>query len=229
MVFDETNYDESFGYASMVREFMRARLQPPPIPQSLRPQIFAQGDCCWGTRPENSFEMYLMWDYIVQLLPDRLINYVAVSHAGHGINSYGLQFALGYGPLVVIVQNSWGGAYNDHAENACSISRTYNQIKRLLKMIPEDAAERYYHKRIVLIWSEFRDICQYAVQDYRTIDVQLKKIAGVGQFRDRGDYDTEERESIENSLSPDVGNWKQLKNQVELFCAARQALKKLIE
>jgi len=60
---ESSNNEASFGYVNMVRTFMRAGVQPPSIPKSLWPKIFAQENWCWGTQPVDSFGMYLMWDY----------------------------------------------------------------------------------------------------------------------------------------------------------------------
>ena len=48
--------------------------------------------------------------------PDR--EYVAVGHAGHGINSYAMHYFLVYGPVALFAQLPWGGAYMDSTETA---------------------------------------------------------------------------------------------------------------
>lgn len=41
---------------------------------------------------------------------------LALNHAGHGINSYGLNLRMQIGPVLLVVQYGWGGVYMDTAE-----------------------------------------------------------------------------------------------------------------
>jgi hypothetical protein len=44
-------------------------------------------------------------------LTDQVDDYTAVSHSGHGINSYSINVSIVKAPLAVLFQLSWGGVY----------------------------------------------------------------------------------------------------------------------
>jgi hypothetical protein len=60
--------------------------------------------------------MYFFDSYLWEALKGRAADYLAFSHAGHGINSYSLNYHLIDGPLVLMVQTPFGGAYAGAAE-----------------------------------------------------------------------------------------------------------------
>ncbi len=55
--------------------------------------------------------MYMFDRYLHDALADQSPDYVAFSHAGHGVNSYALNYHLVDGPLVLVVQAPYGGVY----------------------------------------------------------------------------------------------------------------------
>ena len=54
--------------------------------------------------------MYMFEDYISEALIGTAPDYVAFCHAGHGMNSYAINYHLVDGPLALFVQAPWGGA-----------------------------------------------------------------------------------------------------------------------
>jgi hypothetical protein len=81
-------------------------------------------------------------------------DYVAVSHAGHGINSYGLNLYLVTGPVGVFVQHLWGGHYDDPQRSNAEVTRTYVLLRELLAALKEPAPQP---ARYVLQYSDFRN------------------------------------------------------------------------
>ena len=60
---------------------------------------------------DDPFDMYAFDNpaltetrFLVDVLLDRVADYAAVSHAGHGINSYGLNFHLVHDRLAILMQ-----------------------------------------------------------------------------------------------------------------------------
>ena len=98
----------------MVATFQSAALPEPPIPERLRTDVYRIEEWCWATRPIDAMEMYMFREYPGEVLSGRVADYVAVSHAGHGANSYGISLHLVYGRLAVFVQTLWGGVYTDN-------------------------------------------------------------------------------------------------------------------
>jgi len=82
--------------------------------------------------------------------------YAAVSHAGHGINSYGLNVYIVTQHIAIFVQHGWGGVYNDPAENHATIARTYILLRELLSATKTPAKTR-----AVLMYSDFRQVAYF--------------------------------------------------------------------
>jgi hypothetical protein len=47
-------------------------------------------------------EMYMFREYPEEVFVGNVIDYVAVTHSGYGVNSYAVSFHLVYGPLPVV-------------------------------------------------------------------------------------------------------------------------------
>ena len=151
------------GYLNLLNSFKDAGIESPPIPEELRPQLIMQDTWCWATRPIDHYEMYMgAHPYIEELFEKSVENYAAVSHAGHGLNSSGLQFNLVFGPVAIIIQNSYGGVYMDENITARSIAATYTHIRNLIDCISPLETGRI-DDRVVIVWSEFRGINQYSI------------------------------------------------------------------
>ncbi|MDQ3770714.1 MAG: hypothetical protein M3343_01315 [Actinomycetota bacterium] len=46
-----------------------------------------------------------------EVLTSDVENYVSFCHAGHGVNSYSINYHLIYGPVADFMQVGWGGVY----------------------------------------------------------------------------------------------------------------------
>ncbi|MFE3192798.1 hypothetical protein ACFXHA_27570 [Nocardia sp. NPDC059240] len=141
-------------YDTMRELFERNDLGVPPIPPALRPELRQFGRWAFGTRTVEPFEMYMFHGYIQEAQRAWVPDYVAVSHAGHGINSYAITYQLCAGPLVVIAQSGWGGVYSDPVESAAMLRRMFAGIATLvgdLAVAHVDAGHRW-----LIVHSEFR-------------------------------------------------------------------------
>ncbi len=102
------------GFGDLVRTFDEAKLELPPIPEQLRPRLRRLGPWVWATRSIEPDGMYMFREYVAELFREPVDDYVAVSHAGHGTNSYGLSYHAH--PLVAPRQS--GGAVSDRHHRA---------------------------------------------------------------------------------------------------------------
>ena len=80
----------------------------------------------------------------------------AVSHAGHGITSWALNFHLVYEQLAVIMQVGWGGFERDNAKAAQTIAKHWARVAQLLAT-PPDPSVAAQRQRLVVPYSDFRE------------------------------------------------------------------------
>lgn len=102
------------------RMFSNAGLSLPPIPERFSNALRMTTNWCFSTCAINPDVMYMFDQYLWEALAGQSPDYLAFSHAGHGLNSYALNYQLVDGPLVLIVQAPFGGVYmtNAHTEGA---------------------------------------------------------------------------------------------------------------
>lgn len=118
--------------ADLEATFAVEGLGRPPVPLALRARLRRLGDWCWSTRADvDGGRMYGFGEYEHEALTGEPGNYVAVSHGGHGINSYGITYLLVYGRLTVLAQAPWGGAYHS-SEEAAGVSSLLERCSRLI-------------------------------------------------------------------------------------------------
>ena len=146
--------------------FGDAGIAAPPIPTSCRGALTILGPWWWGSVLMHPFSMY-MFD-----APDDLMGtwnrqpLFALSHAGHGVNSYGLNLAVAAGPVAAFVQHGYGGAYSDPVRDLERIAATYARLHQVIT-----AAEQHPSSpaRWLLLMSKFRAV--YQLIDLETLAV----------------------------------------------------------
>jgi hypothetical protein len=139
--------------------FREAGLAAPPIPSRFESSLQALGPWWFATNDVSPPAMYLFeTDFLLTLLTDQLEDFVAVSHAGHGANSYALSYFLVDGPLVLFLQTAWGGVYKD-AEAAASAWRLLvSHVERLIQAARSSTGVNAggAEERLVVVNSDFR-------------------------------------------------------------------------
>jgi hypothetical protein len=185
---------ETPAWVELTAKFTEAGLPLPPIPDQLRRQLRTEGDWCWSTRPINAFDMYL-WDasvvgwepsgentgryFFVDVMRDQVPDYAAVSHAGYGINSYGLNYHLVHDRVAILMQVGWGGYLTDNAEASRRLAGYWARVAELLETPP--GPQTPPGKRLTVFFSDFRwmpPLCGWVSrpsteEDTRLWDVQL--------------------------------------------------------
>jgi hypothetical protein len=124
------------AWEGMVQLLASWGLSAPPVPVRLRPALRGRGRACWSTRREdNGSEMY-MWTLAeaAGVLSGDTRDYLAVSHAGHGVNSYAVTYHLVYRGLALFVQEAWGGAYMDNDAQAASVADMFDRCRILVDL-----------------------------------------------------------------------------------------------
>lgn len=118
--------------AEMQETLRDAGLSPAPVPGALASDLRLRGPWCWSTRDIDPMTMYLFRDYPVEVLLGAVPEYLAVSHAGYGVNSYAITYQLVFGGLAAFVQVLWGGAYVDSEESAAKVRDQFAKLTTLV-------------------------------------------------------------------------------------------------
>ncbi|GAA4962237.1 hypothetical protein GCM10023205_27450 [Yinghuangia aomiensis] len=150
--------------------FAKARLPEPPIPDALRPGLMALGPWNFGTRPMDAMDMYLFDAYLYEALCADVEPYVAVSHAGHGVSSYALNYHLVYGPLLLFVQGHFGGIYGDAERDRAELAEQFRECADLIAAVDRLGGAAARHPRLFVAFSPMRQIAVCAPHPGRVAD-----------------------------------------------------------
>jgi hypothetical protein len=81
-----------------------------------------------------------------------------VSHAGHGTNSYAINYHLVYRRLALFSQVLWGGLYTDKASSTAAVAELFGYCKALIDAAEQCAAETEAPTRLVCLYSSMRGV-----------------------------------------------------------------------
>jgi hypothetical protein len=123
--------------ARVKRTFERAGLAVPPIPERFKRSLRVLDGWCFATRKIDGFSMYSFDGLISEALCGHAPDYVAISHAGHGVNSYAVSYFLVDGPLVLLTQAPWGGVYMEADSAASGVKALFDRCSELIDAISQ--------------------------------------------------------------------------------------------
>jgi hypothetical protein len=92
--------------------FSNAGLAFPTLPDELAVKLKERDQWVFSTRPIRMWP-YELDRYVHQSQTRQIRDYVLLSHSGHGISSYAIQYYLVHGHLRMFLHLGWGGAYDD--------------------------------------------------------------------------------------------------------------------
>jgi hypothetical protein len=131
----------------------RAGIALPPLGSRELTDVHTYCRWSWGSRYVPGDDLYLFnVDVVAQVLIDDG-PFFALSHGGHGINSYGLSLVTTAGPVAAFVQHGYGGGYMNLVTRLISINTTYSRLRGLFDGLRElpGATTRW-----LLVFSDFR-------------------------------------------------------------------------
>lgn len=141
-----------------------AGLALPFVPPELEGSFRERVEWCFASREISPIDMYLFRRYLFEAMTEEVPDYVAISHAGHGVNSYAITYHLVRGPLAIFAQAGWGGVYMDREQ---STREVVEQLKSCasLAAAAEDLADALPPSpaRLVVACSPFRwvGVCRW--------------------------------------------------------------------
>ena len=148
------------GWRDLCVTFGDAGLSVPPIPKAHRAELSGLYKWCWSTRADISPGDMYMFEYVNEILAGPVSDYSAVCHAGHGMNSYGLNVTIVKAPLALLFQHSLGGAYSNPTTDFIQIAACFAYMRSLVTSADRVHAEDDSLRHLVA-WSDFRRIADY--------------------------------------------------------------------
>lgn len=112
----------------------RHGLDLPPIPEELRRNFKERDRWCFSSRPVKIWP-YEFDEYVKEAETKRLSDYVLLTHAGHGVNSYAIHYYVIRGPLRLFLQLAWGGIYEDQRKTTVAVNQCFKLADRLLELV----------------------------------------------------------------------------------------------
>lgn len=131
-------------------------------------------------------DMYFFWRYAVEAVAAPTKDYIAISHAGHGANSYSINYHLVYGPLALFTQAGWGGLYTDRDKAAASVAGQFRASTALIDAVDSLRSKGWLgRRRLLVLDSDFRGsaVCAWLDQPLESEEAAstwLRKHAGRG-------------------------------------------------
>lgn len=119
------------GWDDLVATFTSAGVSVPPIPAALRPYLERRDEWFWSTRDLERGELYDP-QLLMEEATSPVVDYVAIAHVGHGVNSDFVTYQAVFGPVALFAQAGWGGAYVDGAEQTAKLSAQFEAIAKVL-------------------------------------------------------------------------------------------------
>lgn len=127
-----TSFSRNPAVQDLLDFFARNDLGAPPLPPELATSIEKRRDFQWSSR-ELPFSPYAPFQYVEELVRSPPGDYVALSHDGHGANSYALHYQLVRGRLAMLLQIGWGGAYMDKPVAAKCVATAMSAADKIVK------------------------------------------------------------------------------------------------
>ncbi len=148
----------------MRRRFVEAGLSEPPVPAAVEPALQSPEEWLFATREMDPVDMYLFEPYLIEVLAAPVEDYFALSHAGHGTNSFAINYQLVFGPIALFAQVPWGGIYMDPQASAAEVDRLFQECRSTIAAAEKLATD--VTTRLLICESAMRGIriCEWLPQ-----------------------------------------------------------------
>ena len=112
------------GFENAKKLFLQAGLAFPKLPDELAGQLEKRQEWLYSTR-NIAISPYDLQHYVREATRGPVDNYVILSHSGHGVNSYAIQYYLVWNGLRMFLFLGWGGVYMDSKADAAKIRHCF--------------------------------------------------------------------------------------------------------
>jgi hypothetical protein len=116
--------------------FRDAGLAFPTIPAELAAQLKERRRWLFSTRSMDA-SPYNLGHYVEEAERTQIGDYSVLSHSGHGVNSYAIQYYLVHGSLRMFLFLAWGGVYGDAKADAAQIRDCFSIADQIVTAAQE--------------------------------------------------------------------------------------------
>jgi hypothetical protein len=158
----------------------------PPVTQRFNEEMSEFGNWQWATQPFptrwQDYSMIESLEYLKSPVPDQY----SLNHAGHGVNSYSLNFRFALGDLAIFAQSAWGGAYMDSNFQESSWDELQQSLCEIMLGAPLDGFDSSYIRKYLIVYSDFRiegkvEFWHHAEGQWTQLD-QLKSFDAIQEY-----------------------------------------------
>jgi hypothetical protein len=136
--------------------FEEEALEIPITAQIFEEQATEFGSWHWATQPFptrwQDYSMIESVEYLKGPIPDQY----SINHAGHGANSYSLNFRFALGDLAIFAQCAWGGMYMDADYQMNKWDELQGRLSHIMINAPLDGFDSSYVRKYLIVYSDFR-------------------------------------------------------------------------
>jgi hypothetical protein len=91
-------------------------------------------------------------EYLKRPIPDQY----SLNHAGHGVNSYSLNFRCAIGNIAILAQVGWGGMYMDSKDQADKWDEIQQVLSHILLRNSDFESNEIKMRKFLIVYSDFR-------------------------------------------------------------------------
>ena len=129
-IFEFLSFKKS-DFESAKKLFQDNGLTFPMIPEKLAEDLKEQEKWLFSTR-KIQVSPYFLQQYVNELDKNDVKDYVVLSHAGRGINSYAIQYYLVHNNLKMFLHLRWGGVYINTQNAAADIQTCFSLADKIV-------------------------------------------------------------------------------------------------
>lgn len=131
-------------------------LEIPITVQIFEEQASEFGSWHWATQPFPTRWQDYMLEETVEYLKGPVPDQYSLNHAGHGVNSYSLNFRFALGDLAIFAQTGWGGAYMETDDQVRRWDDLHLKLSTIMIKTPVDGFDSSYIRKYLIVYSDFR-------------------------------------------------------------------------
>ncbi len=143
---DQADFEDFFDEAGIERPMVAVHMQN---------ELIEFGNWHWATQPFPTRRDDYSLDETVKYLKGAVVDQYSLNHAGHGANSYSINFRHVAGDMAMIVQVGWGGVYMDKEEATRKWDSVVQEIDTTLQLTA-DISDEMYQRKFLIVSSDFR-------------------------------------------------------------------------